>query len=66
MKYGCTFVFSSVVHPNLDGCFAVQRLLKQGTDTLRSPQYQLLYVDNGVLRGQQLEDWKVLKAAETY
>ena len=40
--------------------------MKQGIFNLRSQQYQLLYVDDGVLRGQELEDWKVLKAAETY
>ena len=47
-------------------CPAMQRLLKQGTANLRSQQYQLLYVDGGVLHRQQLEDWKVLKAAQTY
>ena len=45
---------------------AVQRLLKQGADNLRSQQYQLLYVDNGIVQGSQREDWKVLMAAETY
>ena len=44
----------------------MQRLLKQGTHNLRSQRYQLLYVEDGGVHGQQLEDWKVLKAAETY
>ena len=44
----------------------VQKLLKQGIHTLRSQQYQLLFVDDGVLHGLELEDWKVLKATETY
>ena len=44
----------------------VQKLFKQGIHDLRSQQYQLLYVDDGVLHGLELEDWKVLKATETY
>lgn len=44
----------------------VQKLFKQGIHHLKSQQYQLLYVDDGVLCGPELEDWKVLKATETY
>ena len=44
----------------------VQKLFKQGIHDLKSQQYQLLYVDDGVLHGPELEDWKVLKATETY
>lgn len=40
--------------------------MKQGIHNLRSQQYQLLFVDNGILHGPELEDWKVLKATETY
>lgn len=43
-----------------------QKLFKQGISDLKSQQYQLLYVDDGVLHGPELEDWKVLKATETY
>ena len=44
----------------------VQKLFKQGIHHLKSQQYQLLYVDDGILRGPELETWKVLKATETY
>ena len=44
----------------------VQKLLKQGIHNLKSQQYQLLYVDDGVVVGEDQEDWKVLKASETY
>ena len=44
----------------------VQKLLKQGIHNLRSQQYQLLYVDDGVVHGDEQENWKVLKASETY
>ncbi len=46
-------------------CF-VQKLMKQGLHNLRSQQYQLLFVDNGIVHGKEQEEWKVLKASETY
>ena len=44
----------------------VQKLLKQGIHHLKSQQYQLLYVDDGQVHGEDQEEWKVLKASETY
>ena len=46
--------------------FFVQKLMKQGIHNLRSQQYQLLFVDDGTVRGREQEEWKVLKASETY
>ena len=44
----------------------MQKVPKQGIHNLKSQQYQLLYVDDGQVRGDDQEDWKVLKASETY
>lgn len=44
----------------------MQKLIKQGIHNLRSQQYQLLYIDDGVVHAADQEDWKVLKASETY
>ncbi len=44
----------------------VQKLMKQGIHNLRSQQYQLLFVDDGIVHDEEQEEWKVLKASETY
>ena len=44
----------------------VQKVMKQGIHNLRSQQYQLLFVDDGIVHGEEQEEWKVLKASETY
>ncbi len=44
----------------------MQKLMKQGIHNLRSQQYQLLFVDDGIVHGEEQEEWKVLKASETY
>lgn len=46
--------------------FFVQKLMKQGIHNLRSQQYQLLFVDDGIVCDREQEEWKVLKASETY
>lgn len=43
-----------------------QKVMKQGIHNLRSQQYQLLFVDDGIVHGKEQEEWKVLKASETY
>ncbi len=43
-----------------------QRLLKRGVHTLSRPEYQLLYVDDGVASGAELQKLKEVAAEEWY
>ena len=43
-----------------------QRLLKRGVHTLDKPEYQLLYVDDGLATGAELAALKVIQAEEWY
>ncbi|KAL8142704.1 hypothetical protein V2J09_015736 [Rumex salicifolius] len=41
-----------------------QKLLKRGIHTLKKPQYQLCYVDNGIAHGKELEQLKTIDSVE--
>lgn len=41
-----------------------QRLLKRGVHTLDKPEYQLMYVDDGLATGAELEGMKIIQAEE--
>ena len=43
-----------------------QRLLKRGVHTLDKPEYQLMYVDDGLAAGAELTELKVIQAQEWY
>jgi hypothetical protein len=42
----------------------VQRYIKRGVHTLRKPEYQLLYVQDGIARGEEREQLKHIAAIE--
>lgn len=41
-----------------------QRLLKRGVHTLDKPEYQLMYVDDGLAVGEELTELKSIQAEE--
>ena len=43
-----------------------QNLLKRGVQTLSKPEYQLLYVDDGVATGAELQELKRVSAEEWF
>ena len=43
-----------------------QRLLKRGVHTLDKPEYQLMYVDDGLATGAELAESKIVQAEEWY
>ena len=44
----------------------LQRLLKQGVAGLFRAQYQLLYVQAGLMQAAEKRDWDVMTAVETF
>lgn len=45
---------------------AVQRLLKRGVDTLKMEDYQILYCEEGLAIGDELERLKNMSSSEHY
>ncbi len=45
---------------------ALQRLVKRSTATLQKREYQLLYCDDGVAAGSEMEALKIMGASEHY
>lgn len=43
-----------------------QRLLKRGMHTLDKPEYQLMYVDDGLAVGDELTEFKSIQAEEWF
>ena len=43
-----------------------QRLIKRSLCWLQKPEYQLLICPDGLASGQELEDLKIMRAAEQY
>ena len=44
----------------------LQRLLKQGVEGLSKAQYQLLYVQPGLMKSSEKADWDIMTAVETF
>ena len=45
---------------------ALQKLVKQGAAGLSKAQYQLLYVQSGLVQSEDRHKWDVMTAVETY
>lgn len=57
---------SKSIEAKLKGGIGWQKLLKQGTHTLSKAQYQLLYVQSGLIQSGDRDKWSVMTAVETY
>ena len=43
-----------------------ERLLKRGVHTLDKPEYQLMYIDDGLATGQEFAESRIVHAEEWY